>query len=37
VIAELDDIQAYLKAHSDSKKEFDVGAYLKAFSDSQNQ
>ena len=29
VICELNDIQAYLKAHSDSKKEFDVEAYLK--------
>lgn len=37
VIAELDDIQAYLKAHSDSKKEFDVDAYLRTLSADSEQ
>lgn len=39
VTQELQDIRAYLKAYTDSKKEkeFDVGAYLKTFSDSQKQ
>lgn len=39
VIAELNDIQAYLRAFSDSKKEkeFDVEAYLGTFSDSKKQ
>lgn len=39
VTHELMDIQAYLQAFSNSKKEkeFDVGAYLKTLSDSQKQ